>query len=124
MRGRDQCSGLGVNPNKVSGSKTDWLLWLGMRDSEPPVPDSESGAYHLANPQRTGEFREKYFLQILILRRKYFFDKWYRVSTMPPFLGSSVVEQLAVNQLVVGSNPTWEPIRTFLKEEAFCFFIV
>ena len=25
---------------------------------------------------------------------------------MPQFLGSSVVEQLAVNQLVVGSNPT------------------
>lgn len=35
-----------------------------------------------------------------------FFDKMTPYSTMPQFLGSSVVEQLAVNQLVVGSNPT------------------
>ena len=41
-----------------------------------------------------------------------FFDKNPACSTMPPFLGSSVVEQLAVNQLVVGSNPTRGAILT------------
>ena len=45
------------------------------------------------------------------------------------FLGSSVVEQLAVNQLVVGSNPTRGAI-SFLNNQKhqylayWCFFVI
>ena len=43
-------------------------------------------------------------------------------------LSSSVVEQLAVNQLVVGSNPTWgvyfrEVLRINSQSASFMFFM-
>ena len=73
--------------------------WLGMRDSNPRWRSQSPLPYHLANPQHL-----PYRMNFLDFSN--FFDKNKSCSTMPQFLGSSVVEQLAVNQLVVGSNPT------------------
>jgi hypothetical protein len=53
-----------------------------------------------------------------------FFDKNPACSTMPQFLGSSVVEQLAVNQLVVGSNPTRGAISLQTIIASWRFFYV
>ena len=43
---------------------------------------------------------------------------------MPQFLGSSVVEQLAVNQLVVGSNPTRGAIFQKTYKKPFNGFLI
>ena len=79
--------------------------WLGMRDSNPRWRSQSPLPYHLANPQHL-----PYRMNFPDFSN--FFDKNPACSTMPPFLGSSVVEQLAVNQLVVGSNPTRGAILT------------
>ena len=45
-------------------------------------------------------------------------DSWPSANKYPIFPGSSAVEQLAVNQLVAGSNPAWGAIR-FQKNPSF-----
>ena len=67
--------------------------------------------------QLNNVFNENTAISTLIYT--YFFDKKGTLTTMPQFLGSSAVEQLAVNQLVVGSIPT-RGANITLKDSQYC----